>query len=51
MGLKLKLDGKEVPTNQYVELVFTGVNEALIKTLRDVGEWKRAEITLEKEEK
>jgi len=48
LGLKLKVDGKEIPLNEFVEDIMTGTILGAIGTLRGINEeWKKIEIEIE----
>ncbi len=45
MRVKLVVDGREVPLNNYVQSVFGKVLEALVSTLKGVdGDWKELRV-------
>lgn len=46
--IELRIDGKKVPMNDYVQSVFSSVIEALVSTLRGVEGWSEVEIRLER---
>jgi hypothetical protein len=49
MGLKLKVDGKEIPLNEFVERILNGMIVGAIASLRGIREdWKNIEIELTK---
>jgi len=49
MGLKLKVDGKEIPLNEFVEKILNGVIVGAVASLRGIREdWKKIEIEVEK---
>jgi hypothetical protein len=49
MGLKLKIDGKEIPLNEFVERIINGTITGAISSLKGVKEdWKKIEIEIEK---
>jgi hypothetical protein len=48
--VELVLDGKTTGLNMYVRSVFIGVTEALVGTLKNVGEPKKIEIRVEKKD-
>ncbi len=49
MGLKLKVDGKEIPLNEFVEKIMSGTVTGAVTSLRGIKEdWKKIEIEIEK---
>jgi len=49
MGLKLKVDGKEIPLNEFVEKILNGVIVGAVASLRGIREdWEKIEIEVEK---
>ena len=49
MGLKLKVDGKEIPLNEFVEKILNGMIVGAIASLRGIREdWKNIEIEITK---
>ena len=49
MGLKLKVDGKEIPLNEFVERILNGMLVGAIASLRGIREdWKNIEIEITK---
>jgi hypothetical protein len=49
IDVQLKIDGKEVPLNPYVQRVFGEVIRGLISTLKGVDEnWNHAEVLLDR---
>ncbi len=49
MDVELKIDGENVPLNEYVVKVFSGVIEALVGTLHGIPEeWKDVEIKVKR---
>ena len=49
MGLKLKVDGKEIPLNEFVEKIVSGTLTGAVTSLRGIKEdWKKIEIEIEK---
>ena len=49
MGLKLKVDGKEIPLNEFVEKIVSGTVTGAVTSLRGIKEdWKKIEIAIEK---
>jgi hypothetical protein len=49
MGLKLKVDGKEIPLNEFVEQILNGTILGAVTSLRGIDEdWKKIEIEIKK---
>ncbi len=49
MELKLKVDGKYIPVNEFVEKILNGTIVGAVTSLRGIKEdWKRIEIEIEK---
>ena len=49
LGLKLKVDGKEIPLNEFVEKIMSGTVTGAVTSLRGIKEdWKKIEIEIEK---
>ena len=49
MGLKLKVDGKEIPLNEFVEKILSGSIMGSVTSLRGIKEdWEKIEIEIEK---
>jgi hypothetical protein len=49
LGLKLKVDGKEVPLNEFVEKFMMGSVTGAIGSLKGIKEdWKKIEIEIQK---
>jgi len=49
MGLKLKVDGKEIPLNDFVEKILDGTITGAIGSLKGIKEnWKKIEIEVQK---
>lgn len=49
MGLKMKIDGKEIPLNEFVEKYLQGTLVGGISTLKGVKEdWKKIELEITK---
>jgi hypothetical protein len=49
MGMKLKVDGKEIPLNEFVEKIMRGVVVGGVTSLRGIKEdWKKIEIEVTK---
>ena len=49
MSLKLKVDGKEIPLNEFVEKIMRGTVTGAVSSLKGIKEdWKKIEIEIEK---
>jgi hypothetical protein len=49
LGLKLKVDGIEIPLNEFVEKIMSGTVTGAVTSLRGIKEdWKKIEIVVEK---
>ena len=49
MGMKLLVDGKEVPLNEFVEKILNGTIVGAVTSLRGIKEdWKKIEIEISK---
>ena len=49
MSLKLKVDGKDIPLNEFVENILSGTITGAVTSLRGIKEdWKKIEIEIEK---
>ena len=49
MSLKLKVDGKEIPLNEFVEKILSGTIMGAVTSLQGIKEdWKKIEIEIEK---
>jgi hypothetical protein len=47
MGLKLRVDGKEIPLNEFVEKIVSGSIVGAVTSLRGIKEdWKKIEIEI-----
>ena len=47
MGLKLKVDGKEIPLNDFVEKMLSGTIVGAVTSLKGIKEeWKKIEIDI-----
>jgi hypothetical protein len=45
MGMKLKVDGKEIPLNEFVDKILSGTVIGAVTSLRGIKEgWKKIEI-------
>lgn len=48
MSLKLKVDGKEIPLNEFVEKMLGGTITGAVTTLRGIkDDWKKIEIEIQ----
>ena len=49
MGMKLLIDGKEIPLNEFVEKILSGTIVGAVTALRGIKEdWKKIEIEISK---
>ena len=49
MGMKLKVDGKDIPLNEFVEKILNGMIVGAVASLRGIREdWKKIEIEVTK---
>lgn len=49
MSLKLKVDGKEIPLNEFVERLLRGTLTGAVSSLKGIkDDWERIEIEIEK---
>ena len=49
MSIKLKVDGKEIPLNEFVEKILNGTLIGAVTSLRGIKEdWKKIEIEIQK---
>lgn len=49
LTLKLKVDGKEIPLNEFVERILNGTLTGAVTALRGIkDDWKKIEIEIEK---
>ena len=49
MGMKLKVDGKEIPLNEFVEKILNGMIVGAFASLRGIREdWEKIEIEVTK---
>jgi len=47
MGLKLRVDGKEIPFNEFVEKIVSGSIVGAVTSLRGIKEdWRKIEIEI-----
>ena len=48
MSLKLKVDGKEIPLNEFVEKILSGTITGAVASLRGIKEdWEKIEIEIQ----
>ncbi|MGD0202557.1 MAG: hypothetical protein ABSC20_01455 [Candidatus Bathyarchaeia archaeon] len=48
MSLKLKVDGKEIPLNEFVEKILSGTITGAVASLRGIKEdWKKIEVEIQ----
>jgi hypothetical protein len=49
MGMKLLIDGKEIPLNEFVEKILNGIIVGGVTSLRGIKEdWEKIEIEISK---
>ena len=49
MSLKLKVDGKEIPLNEFVEKIISGTLIGVVTSLKGISDdWKKIEIEISK---
>ena len=49
MSLKLKVDGKDIPLNEFVEKILSGTITGAVISLRGIkDDWKKIEIEIQK---
>jgi hypothetical protein len=49
LGLKLKVDGKDIPLNEFVEKIMSGTLTGAVTSLHGIkDDWKKIEIEIEK---
>ena len=49
MGMKLKVDGKDIPLNEFVEKILNGMVIGAVSSLRGIREdWEKIEIEITK---
>jgi hypothetical protein len=49
LSLKLKVDGKEIPLNEFVEKIINGTITGAVSSLKGIKEdWKKIEIEIQK---
>jgi len=47
MGMKLKVDGKEIPLNEFVERILNGTIVGAVTSLKGIREdWKKIEVEI-----
>jgi hypothetical protein len=47
MGMKLKVDGKEIPLNEFVERLLNGTIVGAVTSLKGIKEdWKKIEVEI-----
>jgi hypothetical protein len=47
MGMKLRVDGKEIPVNEFVEKVVSGIMVSVVSSLKGIKEdWEKIEIEI-----
>ena len=50
MSLKLKVDGKEIPLNEFVERMLNGTITGAVTSLRGIkDDWKKIEVEIQKQ--
>jgi hypothetical protein len=49
LGLKLKVDGKDIPLNEFVEKIMSGTLTGAVTSLHGIkDDWTKIEIEIEK---
>ena len=49
LSLKLKIDGKDIPLNEFVEKIINGTITGAVSSLKGIKEdWKKIEIEIQK---
>ena len=49
MNLKLKVDGKEIPLNEFVEKIISGTLVGAVTSLKGISDdWRKIEIEISK---
>jgi hypothetical protein len=49
LSIKLKVDGKDIPLNEFVEKIMSGTITGAVTSLRGIKEdWKKIEIEIQK---
>lgn len=52
MKVEIKIDGKKIPANQFVQEIFAGMIEGTVSKLKKVEpDWKRVEIVVDRADK
>lgn len=47
MGMKLKVDGKEIPLNEFVEKMLSGTVVGAVTSLKGIkADWKKIEVEI-----
>ena len=47
MGIKLRVDGREIPLNEFVEKVLNGIIVSVVSSLKGIKEdWEKIEIEI-----
>jgi hypothetical protein len=47
VGMKLKVDGKEIPLNEFVEKILSGTVVGAVTSLKGIKEnWKKIEVEI-----
>jgi hypothetical protein len=47
MGMKLKVDGKEIPLNEFVERILNGTIVGAVTSLKGIkDDWKKIEVEI-----
>jgi len=47
MGMKLRVDGKEIPLNEFVEKILNGTVVGAVTSLKGIKEnWKKIEVEI-----
>jgi hypothetical protein len=49
LSIKLKVDGKDIPLNEFVEKIMSGTITGAVTSLRGIKEdWKKIEVEIQK---
>jgi hypothetical protein len=49
LSLKLKVDGKDIPLNEFVEKIMNGTITGAVSSLKGIkSDWKKIEIEIQK---
>ena len=49
MSLKLKVDGEDIPLNEFVEKILSGTITGAVTSLRGIkDDWKKIEVEIQK---